>query len=425
MILNIIKNKTKIPEYYDDLICNIDRETIWLKKIPDNNFSETKEKINSTDDYLIVFYGCLIFLDMKFFYSNEKLQIKTYRHNDINKKLKKSLENIISNEGYKNNFYLIRLYLKIIKDKDFSIIKDYIIRNYNYESLSILIDNKKEVIKEFKEEIEFYLSGLSNIDYINDEKFIDKLDSIFNSLKIDTKVLTDRKNTIKNYKDNIFRNMEMSEININVEVENLYNLSYHDLFVKCMENIPIQSEGHFTKITRLNKDNYIKNDFDVIDIKKHFCLMNQIIMKIDNDFIDSLIFDIKESNISDFYKEIVEKILSIDIDIMFKIDSLSDKFEGIIRDYLKSKNIDTTYIDTDKSEEKTLSISKNGLLSILISEYPGEEKRIIILNNILNDRIFYNIRNKSSHSLIDEKFYSENNYKLLLVCLREIINILK
>jgi hypothetical protein len=36
-----------------------------------------------------------------------------------------------------------------------------------------------------------------------------------------------------------------------------------------------------------------------------------------------------------------------------------------------------------------------------------------------------NIRNKSSHSLINEKFYSENNYKLLLICLREIINILK
>jgi hypothetical protein len=28
-------------------------------------------------------------------------------------------------------------------------------------------------------------------------------------------------------------------------------------------------------------------------------------------------------------------------------------------------------------------------------------------------------------SLIDENFYSENNYKLLLICLREIVNIIK
>lgn len=424
MILNIIKNNTNIPEYYDELICNIDWETIWLKKIPDNKFSELKEEINKTnDDYLIVFYGCLTFLDMKF--SNEKLEIVTYRHIKVNEKLKKSLENVISTEDDKNKYHLIKLYLKIINDKDLSIIKDYIISKYNFESLSILLDSKKVVIKEFQKEIKQYLSSLSNIDFINDDKFIDRLESLFNQLKIDTRILIDRKNSIKNHKDDKIRNMKMSEISIDIEVDNLYMLNYDESFRKCLENLPKQVDSHFTKIIKINKDNYIQNDFDVIDIKKYFCLMQQLIDKIDDDFTKSLVSDVNNSNISDFYKEIIIKILSTDVDIMFKIDSLSDKFEGIIREHLKSKNINTTYVDNGKSEEKTLSISKNGLLSILISEYPCEEKRITLLNNILNDRIFHNIRNKSSHSLINEKFYSENNYKLLLICLREIINILK
>lgn len=428
MILTIIKNNTNIPEYYNELIFNIDRETIWLKKIPDNKFSELKEEINKTnDDFLIVFYGCLTFLDMKFFYSNEKLEIKTYKHIKVNKKLKKSLENLISiQDDNKNKYHLIKLYLKTINDKDLSIIKDYIISDYNFKSLSILLDNKKEVIKKFKKEIEQYLSSLSNIDFINDDKFIDRLESLFNQLKIDTRILIDRKNSIKNHKDNIIRNMKMSEINIDIEVDNLYRLNYDESFIKCLENLPkVKVDSHFTKIMKINKDNYIQNDFDLIDIKKYFFLMQQLIEKIDDGFIKSLTSDIENSDLSDLYKEIIIKILSTDVDVMFKIDSLSDKFEGIIRENLKSKNIDTTYVDNGKSEEKTLSISKNGLLSILISEYPCEEKRIILLNNILNDRILFNIRNKSSHSLIDEKFYSENNYKLLLICLREIINILK
>jgi hypothetical protein len=220
--------------------------------------------------------------------------------------------------------------------------------------------------------------------------------------------------------------MKMSKISTKIRIENLNNLTnYDELFVKCIENLPHKTESYFTNIMRLDNDNYIKNDFNIIDIKKYYCFMQQLIMKIDDDFVSSLISDVNNSNISDFYKKIIKKILLSNIDIMFKIDSLSDKFEGIIREHFKSKNIDTTYIDNDKSEEKTLSISKNGLLSILISEYACEEKRIIMLNNILNDRIFYNIRNKSSHSLIDEKFYSKNNYNLLLICLKEIINIIK
>lgn len=106
MILTIIKNNTNIPEYYDELICNIYRETIWLKKIPDNNFSELKEEINKTnDDYLIVFYGCLTFLDMKFFYSNEKLEIKTYRHIEVNslKEYYKHNDNWCKGKRYKLN----------------------------------------------------------------------------------------------------------------------------------------------------------------------------------------------------------------------------------------------------------------------------------------------------------------------------------
>jgi len=36
MILTIIKNNTNIPEYYDELICNIDRETNISLKPNDN-----------------------------------------------------------------------------------------------------------------------------------------------------------------------------------------------------------------------------------------------------------------------------------------------------------------------------------------------------------------------------------------------------
>lgn len=292
-------------------------------------------------------------------------------------------------------------------------------------NINILLLNLKIIKREYLENIKKYLLefDFSIYNHIED---INMIINIFDNLKIDKSKLIDvRKRLILINNDNI-NSIIFKKIEIDVCVMDISKFNYIEALSTCLKYIPIEKESNFINLVKTTETNYIETNMGSIEMCEFKLMVNQLVNKVDDIFIKDISDELIKSNIDEFYKNHIYKtIMNNDLDLIYKIDTLSTKFEGIIRNFLKDNNISTEYINYNKSEESTLSLSKNGLLYLLTKNYNQYSEEIKLLNLILNDRIFYNIRNRSCHSFIDGNFYSEFNYKLLIICLKEIINIVK
>jgi hypothetical protein len=85
--------------------------------------------------------------------------------------------------------------------------------------------------------------------------------------------------------------------------------------------------------------------------------------------VSILITHLKKSKINQIDKKVILPSLNnyVDgVDTILCVDSLSNKFEGLIRRFLKYKEIDTIYLKEGVSEEITLGNDKTGLIFKMI-----------------------------------------------------------
>lgn len=456
-IFDLLCTSKESKEILSKLNCiNAMTNVVYFKEIIDNEYiSLVESKLNddNTDDNLTLLCGIIIFYNKKHFYSGD---IKNLNY----KKTDKYVDNIVKSIKYllqynNNNYngfkfhllHVLSFFLRRMKDK--TVIAIYMwdmikCEPLQYDVLCILYENRK-LFNESK--LVEYLSNINSNDLICFDSSIDylkKLRSMFNTFKLDSKFIDVKIDSIVQKVDGRIKNTKMCEMNVIIELNECDIISYSDLddfisksksLVSVQVDLLYKVDDKFDamkSITIVDEEkNYVNSIFET-NRKLHFrCVVRHMIDEFKNKLvIDDLILKINSSKISDDLKsQILESVNGFEggVSNLLLIDSLSSKFEPILREFLKSKKIDTTFLKKGISEELTLGNDSNGIISKIIEYLVNEEEINVIkyVNFILNDReLQFNIRNKVSHGFYKHEDYNENKLHHLLFCLVMIIDTL-
>ena len=364
-------------------------------------------------------------------------------------------------ESYSNLIQIYIFLLKVNSSEKWDFIIDKLI-NSNYVSVSVLgmvLDNKN---KFNKQSICKYLNklekrGVKILTVNNNKKLIDRIINVANNNNCEANCFKKIGCDILKKKDGNITKMirDMGTISKEIVIPtphiltNKVYIGYSDLIknildgvkniIKCLNNGSGSILNNFKTITISdNYNNYITPKYDPLKVTTCIAcnvLLIEVFKK--NILIKDLIDVINEAlYIDGYYKKLIEGMLSLNlkansINLPLIIESLSLKFEGIIRIFLKKEGIETHYTKDGIKEELTLGNDNDGLFKKLRGYIKNLNKGKLLfiveyIELILTQRGLSgcNLRNKYSHSLINKKSHKESEYYNLLLCLGLLIYLL-
>lgn len=423
---------------------HVDREYIELVK---------KTALDEDDDFIISLCGIIIFFEefSLFYYPDDdiKKNIGTgYKDERIRNKTKEKLK-VMINSNYDDDFLIALAEMYRPKDKDFSFVSHLLLRGINYKLFRTIIKYQKKINKN---DLKTYLSTLNDENtsvFNNNKQMLDELKKMFQKFDIDATWIQNKIDSLISKLDVRLKSMQLHEFkfegSIPIEIYNCcFKFDNFYLFTKRQSKniyefiIPKLEASigkeYFNQTNFVDEvKNYVTGKCKLEDKLVFKIINNLIIQEFYNMDVEILIAHLKKSKINQIDKDVILPSLNAyenGVDIILCIDSLANKFEGLIRRFLKEKKIDTTYVEESVSEELTLGTNTKGIFFELIkflkdNSFEKHINNIKYINLILNDREFpYNIRNRVSHGFLKIENYDKFIMYQLMFCLSLLIDII-